>query len=140
MMKAHASCAGQAFERTYLFEQQQLQLVCANLNRRAPEIAAAPRSRMRAQPRALEFRKSDAGLHRALIAGVAAAGDVRRRDPTHQRVRPAERFAFAQVAVEVQFQVSVHAIATKRPEPNGRSEGPRQPKAHLHPGTTLGQP
>jgi hypothetical protein len=58
---------------------------------------------MSAETHSIFFGQADTGFRRPNVSGVAAAGHIRGGNRTHQGTRRRHRFAFAEIAVEVEF-------------------------------------
>ena|SRR2546425_13338713 len=56
---------------------------------------------MRAHMRPKSFRQSDATLNRLVVTRMPATGDIGRADPAHENGGARDRFAFAQVAIQI---------------------------------------
>src|SRR5262245_39051509 len=109
-MKPHLFAASHGFESANLMEQQQFKFGRSDLNFAASSISTAPRSWMSPEPNVELFRELNALFHRFQIAVMAATSYSGRRDPAHQRACSHIRFAFTQVAIEIDF----HATGSKR--------------------------
>ena len=96
-----------AGQRRYLVQDQVLDLAGRRLDLAAPETDQVRESGMRAHGNAEPGRQAHRAAHDRRIAGVQAAGDVRRRHVAQDAFVVAELVAaerFADVAVEVDSQ------------------------------------
>ena len=103
VVKRDAISPSDPFQRADLVQEKQLHLMRRRARVTAAKVASAPRPRMGAQSDAVLFCKTDARFHRRQIPRVPAASKVCRSNPAHQRARPSQRLAFAQITVEVEF-------------------------------------